>query len=287
MPVEANLHTKADFAKVLDLDFVDQFNLRLTSFFSLLGLYRKIPMQAGALIKTYGATTTLAGGVVEPGEIIPLSKVVTKVVETKELEFDKRRKAVPAEVIQQVGYQQACINTDTKFLNEIQKIIRDKFITGLGKGKGKARGTNLQEALANGWAGVTTVFSEDDVNVVSFVNPQDIADYLGKAQITIQTVFGMNYIQDFLNNRVVFIHPSIPAKTVYSTAVDNLVLAYADVNGDLNKAFDFVTDQSGIIGVTHDIDKQRLTAETITLFALHLFAENINGVIVTTIAPGA
>jgi len=112
----------------------------------------------------------------------------------------------------------------------------------------------------------------------------DVANYLGTAQITVQTAFGLSYVENFLGMNIVVITPSVAAGTFYVTASDNLILAYANVaGGDISRAFDFVTDATGIIGVTHDIDKQRLTAETITLSGVVLFAERLDGVVVGTI----
>ena len=114
----------------------------------------------------------------------------------------------------------------------------------------------------------------------------DVADYLGTAQITVQTAFGLNYVENFLGIDIVVISPGITAKTFYVTAADNLILAYANVaGGEINRAFDFVTDATGLIGVTHDINKQRLTAETITLSGLVLFAERLDGVVKGTVTP--
>lgn len=283
LAAENNLQATADFYKVLDIDFTERFGKRLASLFDLIGLERKIPMAAGALIKTYTSEVTLDGGTVAPGDVIPLSKVVMKAGPTQELAWDKRRKAAPAEVIQQVGYERAIVQTDEKFIREIQKKIREKLFAQLATGKGKATGANLQEALANAWAKVVTAFEDDDVRVISFMNPEDAATYLGQAPISLQNTFGMTYVEQFLSNDIVFMHPGIPKGTIYSTAAENLVLAYADVRGEINKAFDFTTDASGLIGVPHNVNKERLTAETVTISGMVLFAERIDGVVVTAI----
>lgn len=138
--------------------------------------------------------------------------------------------------------------------------------------------------MAQNWAAVTAKFDEDDVQAISFINPFDAADYLGQANISTQTAFGMTYVENFLNNRIVFMHGEVPKGTVYTTADQNLIAAFALMSGgEIGKAFDFVTDDTGIIGVTHDIDKKRLTAETITAYGIVLFAERLDGVVIGTI----
>ena len=285
MAVEENLTT--DLGTALSIDFASRFNQQFNSLRDLLGVERVQPMAAGTLLKTYTrADVTLAGGEVEPGDIIPLSEVALVEGPAEELTWDKRRKAVPMEDIQAYGFERAITRTDNALIREVQKGIRTKLLAQLATGTGVASGANLQQVMAQNWAAVTTAFDEDDVEVISFINPFDAADYLGDASISTQNAFGMNYVQDFLNNRVIFMHGEVPQGTVYSTADQNLIAAYALMyGGEIDRAFDFTTDDTGIIGVTHDINKQRLTAETVTAYGLVLFAEVIDGVVVGTIEP--
>lgn len=273
-----------DLGTALSIDFTEQFGQRFKSLFELLGIERRLPMAAGTIIKTYTSSVTLDGTEVAPGEVIPLSKVKLEDGPTQELTWDKKRKAVPMEDIQKYGFSRAITLTDSKLINEIQKGVRTKLLDQLATGTGEAEGEGLQATMAQTWAAVTAKFDEDDVEVISFINPFDVAEYLGQANITTQTAFGMTYIQDFLNNRIVFMNGDIPKGTIYSTAADNLVAAYATMDsGEIDQAFDFTTDETGLIGVTHDINKQRLQAETITAYGIVLFAERLDGVVIGTI----
>ena len=270
--------------QALSIDLVENFGQRMKTLEELLGIQRIIPMAQGTVLKTYTSSVTLDGTEVGPGEIIPLSEVKLEAGPVHEIEWDKKRKAVPMEDIQKYGYEQAIAMTDNKLVGEIQKGVRSKLLAQLATGTGTATGVGLQATLAQNWAAVVGKFDEDDVEVISFINPIDAADYLGQANITTQNAFGMTYIQDFLNNRIVFMHGSVPAKTVYSTAADNLIAGYVNMTGgEIGRAFDFVTDSTGLIGVTHDINKQRLQAETITAYGLVLLAERLDGVVVGTI----
>lgn len=280
-----------DLGPAVSIDFVERFGQRFKTLFELLGIERKLPMSAGTIIKTYTSSVTLSGEEVEPGALIPLSEVKLEEGPTEELTWDKKRKSVPMEDIQKYGFTRAINITDSKLINEVQKGIRKKLVDQLATGRGKVEGVGLQSTMANAWAAVTDIFDEDDVSVISFINPFDAAAYLGRADITTQNAFGMTYLQDFLNNRVVFMHGDIPKGTIYSTAAENLVIAYADMrSGEIGKAFDFTVDTTGLIGVGHDINLQRLTAETVTAYGIVLFAERLDGVVVGTIkdeaAPG-
>lgn len=280
----AELNLTKVLTKAQSIDFANQFGLQIGKLVDLLGVERKIPLNAGSTINTYTSSVTLDGTVVEKGAVIPLSEVKLEPGDPITLTWDKKRKAVAVEDVQSYGFEQAIQRTDNQLLRELQKGIRGKLIDQLGDGTGTASGEGLQAALANAWGGVQTAFEDDEVKTIGFVNTMDVADYLGQAQITVQTAFGLNYVENFLGIDVVIITSLIDAGTFYATAADNLVLAYANISGgEIDKAFDFIVDETGLIGVTHAINKQRLTAETITLSGLVLFAERLDGVIVGTI----
>lgn len=282
MAAEANLTTV--LGNALSIDFTEQFGQRFKSLYELLGVQRIIPMASGSVLKTYTSSVTLDGTAVAPGDIIPLSEVKLEDGPTQELVWDKKRKAVTMEDIQAYGFERAITMTDNKLVAEIQKGIRTKLLAQLATGTGTASGEGLQMAMAQSWASVATKFGEDDVQTISFINPFDAADYLGSAAITTQSAFGMTYVENFLNNKVVFMHGDIAKGTIYTTADQNLVAAFALMSGGaIGQAFDFTTDETGIIGVTHDINKQRLQAETITAYGIVLFAERLDGVVVGTI----
>ncbi|MDE0582235.1 hypothetical protein ON064_04135 [Planococcus sp. A6] len=284
----AETNLTRDLGAALSIDFSERFGQRFKSLYELLGIQRIQPMASGTILKTYTSSVTLDGTAVAPGDIIPLSKVVMEDGPTQELTWDKKRKAVPMEDIQKYGFERAITMTDDKLIGEVQKGVRSKLLAQLATGTGVAEGDGLQAAMAQNWAAVTAKFEEDDVQVISFMNPFDVADYLGQANITTQTAFGMTYVENFLNNKVVFLHGDVPKGTIYSTADGNLIAAYALMSGgEIAKTFDFTTDETGIVGVTHDINKQRLQAETITAYGIVLFAERLDGVVVgsTTVTP--
>jgi hypothetical protein len=284
---ETNLTKTGDLAKVQSIDFVERFQDNLTKLVEALGITRKMPVSNGMTIKTYTSTVTMAADLaVGEGETIPLSKVTTVPGPSIELSFKKFRKAASVESIQKHGYDQAIIETDDKLLKEIQKGIRTDLFTFLATGTGTATAETLQGAFAQAWGKVQVLFEDDAAQTVTFVNPMDIADHLAKADLSVQTAFGLQYVQNFAGVDLVIINSSVPKGTVYATAPENIVLAYVQITGgEINKAFDFTTDQLGYIGVTHDIQKQNLTAETVALSGVKLFAERLDGVVKVTIAP--
>lgn len=281
---ENNLIVKTDLVRVRETEFVNMFGYSIKKLMEALGVTRKIAKQAGTVLKSYKATGTLEDGIVAEGEVIPLSKYRTEPVTYKEITLKKWRKATSAEAIIDRGYDQAVDMTTDAMLRDVQKGIRKGFFDFLATGTGAATGSGLQAVLANAWGQLQVLFEDDEIEAVYFVNPLDIADYLGKANITTQTAFGMTYVEDFLGLGTVIINSSVPQGKLYATAKNNLVLYYIPVNGaDLNEAFSFTSDDTGYIGIHEAPDYTNMTASDTVVSGMELFAEMIDGVVVGTI----
>lgn len=284
MGAETNLIKSKDLVRVREVEFVEMFSDNVTKLTEMLGVTRMIPKQAGAVLKTYKARGTLEKGTVEEGDTIPLSKYETYPITYDEITMRKWRKATSAEAIVEKGYDQAVTMTTDRMLKDVQKVIRADFLTFLATGTGTASGETFQSALAHTWAQLQIKFEDDDIQAVHFMNPLDVADYLATAQITMQTAFGMNYIEDFLGMGTTILTALVPQGTIYSTAKENIVLYYIPANGaDLNLAFTFTSDSTGLIGIHEEPDYTNMTASDTVVNGLVLFAERIDGVIVTTI----
>lgn len=284
MAADANLIKKADLARVREVDFTLQFTESLKKLIEALGVTRKQAKQAGTILKTYKATGTLESGAVAEGDTIPLSKYQVEAVDYKEITLAKYRKATSAEAIVDRGYDQAVGMTTDRMLKDAQKVVRTNLFTSLADGNGRAHGTTLQAALAAGWGQLQILFEDNEVDTVYFVNPLDIASYLGTASISTQTAFGMTYIEDFLGLGTVFMNSSVPQGKIYATAKENVVMYYVPVNGaDLGEAFEFTADELGYIGIHELANYSNMTCEDIVMFGIEFFAEKPDGVVVINI----
>lgn len=284
MAADTNLIQRADLARAREIDFTLMFAESVGKLTQALGVTRKIPKQAGTVLRSYKATGTLQSGAVAEGDVIPLSKYATEAVDYSEITLKKWRKATSAEAIIDRGYDQAVSMTTDRMLKDVQKGIRKDFFDFLATGTGKAAGAGLQAALAQTWGQLQVLFEDDDIQAVHFINPLDIADYLSTAQVTTQTAFGMTYIQDFLGLGAVFMNSSVPKGRIYSTARDNLVLYYVPVNGaDLGEAFQFTTDETGYIGIHEAPDYSNMTAADTVVNGMTLFAERVDGIVIAAI----
>lgn len=284
MAVQENTILTTDFAKAQSIDFVNRFNSGIEKLQELLGITRKTPLSTGAIIKTYASTVTLADGAVAEGDLIPLSKVEQTLANTYELTYNKYRKAVTLEAIQRSGFDEAVTETDSKLLKKVQSDIRTSFANFLATGTSTASGDTLQAAVANAWGRLQVLFEDDAAgDVIILANPMDVSAYLGAATISTQNIFGMTYFTAFTDVKLLT-NASVPQGTFYATVADNINIAYPLISGgEINKAFNFTTDETGLIGITHTTDNTRVNYETTILTGLTIYAERLDGVVVGTI----
>ena len=94
----------------------------------------------------------------------------------------------------------------------------------------------------------------------------------------------MRYIEDFLGLGTVIFNSLVPKGTIYGTAKENLILYYVPVNGaDLDNAFEFVSDNTGYIGIHEVPDYSNMTSSDTVICGMVLFAERLDGVVKGTI----
>ena len=280
---ETNVIKMAQMAKVREVDFVQMFahNI-LPKLMEALGVTRKIPMEEGTTMYYYTTTGTLQSGAVPEGEIIPLSQYQRNKVAVGEITLNKWRKASTAEAIKKSGYDEAVAQTDKKLLNDVQKSIRTNFFSFLtGLNGTVVAGSTLQAVLAKSWGQLQVLFEDDSVSAVHFINPLTIADYLSTASISMQTAFGMNYIEDFLGLGTVVMNSNIPQGQVFSTAKDNIILYYLTMNGEVANAFNLTADETGFVGIKSGYaNEERAQIESLVMSGMQFLVEYANGVVI-------
>lgn len=282
---ETNLIKRSDLARVREMEFVDQFGYSVKKLLEALGTTRKIKKTPGTILKSYKAKGKLESGLVGEGELIPLSKYEVVPVTYKEITLKKWRKATTIEAINERGYDQAVEMTTAEMLRDVQRDIRKDFFTFLMTGETSVTGKNFQTVLARMWGQLQVLFEDDEIQGVYFMNPMDVADYLADHDITVQTAFGMRYVQDFLGIGTTFFNSSVPRGKIAATAAGNIVCYYVDAAAaDINDAFSFTTDETGLIGIHESSDYDNLTAKDTVVAGMELFAERIDGIVVGAIS---
>ena len=281
---EANLIKREDLSRVREMEFVDQFGYSVKKLLEALGVTRKIKKQPGTVLKSYKAKGKLESGIVGEGETIPLSKYVVEEINYKEITLKKWRKATTLEAIIERGYDQAVEATTAEMLRDVQRDIRKDFFSFLLSGKTSTVGKNFQTALARMWGQLQILFEDDEIQAVYFMNPMDVADYLADHNITVENVFGMRYVENFLGIGTTFFNSSVPQGKIAATASGNIVCYYVDAaTADITEAFNFTTDETGLIGIHEASDYDNLTSKDTVVAGVELFAERIDGIVVGTI----
>ena len=168
--------------------------------------------------------------------------------------------------------------------NDIGSTMQAYAKAHLATGTGAANGVGLQAAMAQVWGQMQVLFEDTSIETVYFMNPLDVADYLGSAQISTQTAFGMSYIQNFLGMGTAILASDVPKGKIYATAAENIVLYYIPVTGaDMGQAFALTADATGLIGIHTGPTYNNLSAETVAASGVGLFAEKLDGIVVATI----
>lgn len=277
-------------AKVADREFVRAFEEDVRKLTEVLGIFQPIRRAPGTALKYYETSGTLQSGAVGEAEDIPLSKYSRSGEHIAALSWGKWAKETTLEAISANSYAEAVAETDKKFVRDIQKGIRKQMFDFLKTGTGRIKlgtqaevvATTLQATLANIWAQMELDFEDTDASPLYFANPVDLAAYLGTAQITTQTAFGMTYIANFLGMYPMVLASDIPAGYIVTTPRENLHIYYA--HAAEAQGFDFETrDETGYIGIHHEPTYKNMTFQTYAVSALRPFCDYLDKIYIAGI----
>jgi hypothetical protein len=281
--------------KAREIDFVTRFDKNWDALRTILGIFKPIRKEPGTSLATYEAQMkdeSLQGGAsVGEGEAIPFTQF--KVVESKreDIVVEKYAKSLSLESVSKWGATVAIEKTDDAFMVELQNKVLKDFYTFLKTGTLKGTQKKWQKALAIAKGAVLNKFAGMNRNVtevVGFANVMDFYDWLGDKEITVQTMFGLQYIKDFFGFSTLFLLPDdyIPAKTVIATPVENIDLYYIDPgDSDFKKlGLDYTTSgETNLIGFHAGGNYTNATGETYAIMGMKLWAEYLDGVCVVTV----
>lgn len=273
-----------------EVDFVTRFGDNWEALRNIMSIMRPIRKAPGTSLVSYTASVALEPGNVGPGEVIPYSKATIVQSSKADLTIEKYAKAVPIEDVNAYGAEIAVEKSDNAFITQLQNAVLTKFYTFLNTGSlVPGQGvtvTDWQDALAKAQGLVLNKFAtmqKDVTAVVGFANILDAYDYLGAADITVQTRFGLTYIKDFLGYSTLFLLPAnyIARGTVIATPVENIYLYYIDP-GDSEFArlgLQYTTQgETNLIGFHAQGNYSTAVGESYALMGMALWAEYLDGI---------
>ena len=282
-----------------EVDFVTRFNDNWEALRNILGIMRPIRKTPGTQLVSYTASVALESGDVGAGEVIPYSKTTITQASKADVTIKKYAKAVPIEDVDKYGAEIAVEKSDDAFLTKLQNTVLSDFYTFLNTGSLTGTATTWQAALAQAQGKVLDKFAsmaKDVTSVVGFANILDAYDYLGSADITVQTQFGINYIQNFMGYSTLFLLPAtvsgasaIARNIVIATPVENIDLYYADPSDSefarlgLNYT---VQGETNLIGFHAQGNYTTAVGETFALMGMKLWAEYLDGIAKITVSAG-
>lgn len=278
-----------------EMDFVTRFGDNWEALRNILGIMRPIRKTPGTSLVSYTADVTLESGAVGPGDVIPYSKATITQVAKADLTIEKYAKAVPIEDVNKYGAEIAVEKSDDAFLTKLQNVVLTKFYTFLKTGTLTKTATTWQDALAKAQGEVLNKFAtmqKDVTAVVGFANILDAYDYLGAADITVQTQFGLTYIKDFLGYSTLFLLPAtqIERGTVIATPVENIDLYYIDPSDSefAKLGLNYTTQgETNLIGFHAQGNYSTAVGESYALMGMALWAEYLDGIAKITVSAGA
>lgn len=281
-----------------EIDFVTRFGDNWDALRNILGIMRPIRKTPGTTLKSYTATVALESGNVGAGNVIPYSKATINEDLKEDVTIEKYAKAVPIEDVNTYGAEIAIEKSDDAFLTQLQNLVLGRFYTFLTSDASALtdNATTWQMALAKAQGLVLNKFAtmqadgtcKDVTEIVGFANILDAYDYLGAADVTIQTEFGLTYIKNFMGYKTLFLLPEtqIPRNKVIATPVENIDLYYVDpADSEFAKlGLQYTTQgETNLIGFHAQGNYNTAVGESFALMGMTLWAEYLDGIANVTI----
>ena len=298
MPARENVTTQGQFTvSAREVDFVTRFNDNWDALRAILGIMRPIRKAPGTKLVSYKAEVdgALQGGTtVAERDEIPFTKMKVTEAGYADIEVAKYAKSVTIESVAKYGADVAVEKTDDAFLVALQNKVLADFYTFLGSGTLTRTESTWQRALAMAKGAVLDKFAgmdKDVTEVVGFANILDAYNYLGDKEISVQTAFGLSYIENFLGYRTLFLLPEkyIASNRVIALPVENIDLYYVDPGDSefarlgLNYT---VQGETNLIGVHAEGDYSRATGDMFAIMGMKLWAEYLDGIAIVTVSTG-
>lgn len=250
-------------------------------------VYTKVASPSTSDIATYYEKTASSGIHYTEGDFIARSKYSLSRTQIGEVEFYPYAKQTTAQAILKAGFEKAVLRTDRKAQQQLRAAIISDFFAFLGNGTSvtcPASGStwNLQEALAYTAAKLGDVMetaNEEPDDVVTFVNRQDAAAYLGSATITTQDAFGMTYLESFLGTPNVMLTNRVAQGSLFATPIENVHVYGLDFGSLGTAGLDYVTNDYGLVGVHHEPDYNYGSVETFLVRGCKFIPENTDFIV--------
>ena len=273
-----------------EIDFVTRFGTSWQALAEVLGIMNPVKKEAGTKLVSYTASVDLEDGDVPEGAVIPYSKASVVEVAHADLALKKYAKAVTVEDVNKYGAKIAVQKTDDAFLNELQTKVMTDFYGFIEANDSTLDGTEAtwQMAVAMAIGKVRDKFKKMRKNVSSIVvivNTLDAYKYLGSTGISIQSLFGIDYVQNFMGAQTMILSSEIKENEVIAIPADNILLYYIDPSiAFAELGLVYTTDgDTNLIGFHAEGNYTTAVGESFALMGIKLWAEYVDGIAKITV----
>lgn len=273
-----------------EIDFVTRFGQSWKALQEILGISRPIERATGSVLKSYTASINLESGEVPAGAVIPYSKATVVEKLFGEVKLEKYAKAATIEDVDKYGEVVAIEKTDDAFLTELQNNVTDSLYTFIQDDTYAITDTvstwQMGVAMAIGLVkNKFQIMRKNVTDVVVIANILDAYAYMGSANLTVQTAFGINYVQDFLGAKVMILSSEIDRGKVIGIPADNLIVYYINPETAFAKlGLVYRTDgETNLIGFHAQGNYSTAVGESFALQGMKFWCEYADGVSIVTV----
>lgn len=268
---------------VHSINLAGQFDIKNEG---ITNLFTEVDIPRGVHIKTSIATGELAADIShKPGEQITESELKMKTIDLGEIGFYATMRKTSPHTVQAQGRNAAIEELDNRMIglvnNHIETKLMSNLVTLAEGGKEEAEELKMLLAMMEGELLSKTEFVGSEI--VAIVNTKDFYEYLGSADLTVQTLFGMTYIKGFLGYHSIILSNKLERGQAVVTYIGNLQLAYVDMNGETFEGHDLITTEGGIVGFKYFIDDKTGDTYSKVHFAIDSFPARADGVVTGTL----
>lgn len=274
-------------------DFVSTFATSWAALREIMGVTRPIKKTPGTVLRAYTASVDLESGAVGKGEKIPISKTTVTEVKKEDLTIQKYGKATYLEDVDKYGAEIAVEMTDEAFRNELlYKILGEFYTFALTGSLNPSGASDFQMGVALAVGSVKSKFKsmrKDASKVTVFVNTDDAYKYLGAAQLTVQNLFGLEYVKNFLGAETLILAApeDVPAGKIIAIPQSNIVDYYADPSDSAYAKMGLrytVDPEAPMLGFAVEGDYSTATGNVWAIMGHKLWAEYMDAIAVVTVA---
>lgn len=272
-------------------DFVTAFAQNWNALREIMGISRPIKKEPGTVLKSYRASLVLEDGNVAEGAEIPLSKATVSEVAHADLTIQKYGKGITIEDVDKYGPEVAIELTDEAFRNELLGKVLGEFYDFALTGELTDTASDFQMGVALAIGSVKNKFKtmrKDGTRVVVFVNTMDAYRYLGAANLTVQNMFGVDYLKNFMGAETLILagDDDIPEGKIVAIPVSNIVDYYADPSssGFARMGLRYTVDPDlPMLGFAVEGDYSTATGKNWAIMGHKLWAEYLDAIAVITV----